>query len=90
MSNVQCSSCKQHKKQENFTSLTLQSEAPVCNACDLKMLQRRLEGFDRKIISLKQQQRVIKEVAKLSDKPVVKEKKQTSLGFLSNLLSNAH
>ena len=89
MSNVQCSSCKQHKRDENFTALTLQSEAPICNGCDLKMLQRRLEGFDRKIISLKKQQQIVKEVSKIttSSPPV---KKQTSLGFLKSILANAH
>lgn len=62
--NVRCNTCKQDKKTEHFTTLALASEVHVCNSCDLMMLQKRIAGIEKQVLSLRKKQEAVKEVTK--------------------------
>lgn len=87
--NIKCTKCNQHKRDENFTTLALQSAKPVCNSCDLKMVMARLSQTERTVGAIRNQQSVVKAVANKVEKVLnpTKARKQTAKGFLSSILS---
>lgn len=86
MSNLVCTSCKQRKKEENFSQESVQSNAPICAGCDVKSLMKRIEISRNSLSSIKAQQQTVIEVTKDIDTSSKKPVKTTSLSLLKRVL----
>lgn len=85
---INCASCKQSKKQENFSVKSLASSTPTCSTCDVNSLMKRIELARQGLNKIKQEQKAVIEVSSKVENATSTKPKTTTQSFLKNILSS--
>lgn len=89
MSNVKCTKCKEHRKDEHFSDLSLKSSAPICNDCSLKSLLTKVEQAKHSVerIVAKQQEAIETTPVVAEETTPTKKRKLSNRDYLKAVLA---